>query len=309
MDITKIEFERIYNFKKQQGAALSLNQDIVVYDDEYVNEKSIFDIETMSPIRVDTKTYFLCVDGEMSINLNYKKYRLKRGSILNLNGRHIIDNIQVKDNYRGYVLIFSTDFILSIFKWIPELRELTVNADQQIPLMELDEAELVKYIDIIERIKNKLRSSDHIFYSHVIRLEAINFILDLAESFSKRYANQDTNILSSKGAETFEHFIALVVEHCKSQHQASFYAAELLMTPVSFSRAIKNVSGKSPIKWINRALIAEAKILLHNPDISVQQVAFDLNFADQSSFGKFFKKHTGKSPLLYKENIKKSQLF
>ncbi|WP_366518190.1 helix-turn-helix domain-containing protein, partial [uncultured Mucilaginibacter sp.] len=46
--------------------------------------------------------------------------------------------------------------------------------------------------------------------------------------------------------------------------------------------------------------VLEAKVLLRNYEISIAQVAEEINFPDQSSFGKYFKKHTGFSPSEYR---------
>ena len=43
--------------------------------------------------------------------------------------------------------------------------------------------------------------------------------------------------------------------------------------------------------------------MLRNPALTIQQVASMLYFSDQSSFGKFFKKHTGITPKQYKDEI------
>ncbi|WP_233552114.1 helix-turn-helix domain-containing protein [Parabacteroides sp. AF48-14] len=51
-----------------------------------------------------------------------------------------------------------------------------------------------------------------------------------------------------------------------------------------------------------RRLIVEAKILLKAPQATVQQVADVLHFSDQSTFGKFFKKHMGISPMEYRKS-------
>ena len=42
--------------------------------------------------------------------------------------------------------------------------------------------------------------------------------------------------------------------------------------------------------------------MLRKPDMTIQQITEALNFSDQSSFGKFFKKHVGSSPKKYREN-------
>jgi transcriptional regulator GlxA family with amidase domain len=48
--------------------------------------------------------------------------------------------------------------------------------------------------------------------------------------------------------------------------------------------------------------------MLRDPEMSIQQIASAMSFSDQSSFGKFFKKHTGLSPLKYRQNLRKTLL-
>lgn len=310
MDTLKIDFDRIYNIKKKDGAVLALENDIIVFDDEYLTENSILNLEAMSPIRLDARAYILCMSGDMTLNIDYKTYKLTKGSIFRLNGRHIIDDIYTSNNYRGYSLLFSQDFIISIINWIPEIKDLSINADRFKPLMKFDEAELQKFIDIIEHLKRNLRTINHIFYSEIVKIEAANFILELADIFAKKISGKEGFIeKEGRRTETIRQFMSLVMDHCKEQHEVSFYAKELNMTPGNLSRVITSASGKSPIKWISSALIAEAKIFLRNPDMNIQQVSLELNFADQSSFGKFFKKHTGLTPIEYKEKIRNVQMF
>jgi AraC family transcriptional regulator, transcriptional activator of pobA len=64
---------------------------------------------------------------------------------------------------------------------------------------------------------------------------------------------------------------------------------------------VKDVTGRSTGEWIDAAVVVETQALLHDPDLSVQQVANELSFPDQSSFGKFFKKQVGISPSDYRK--------
>ncbi|MEG0949038.1 MAG: helix-turn-helix domain-containing protein, partial [Bacteroidales bacterium] len=66
------------------------------------------------------------------------------------------------------------------------------------------------------------------------------------------------------------------------------------------SSAVKEASGKLAGQWIDECVILEAKTLLKSSGRSIQQIAEDLNFANQSFFGKYFKQHTGMSPSQYK---------
>lgn len=310
MNILKIDFDYICNLKKKDGTALSLADEIIVFDDGYLADKDVFNPETMPPIRIDARVYLLCSYGEMTFDVDFKTYRLTKGSMFRLNGRHILENIHTSSNYKGYSLIFSHDFILSIIGWVPELKELIVSADRFKPLMVFDGLELQKFTGIIEHLKKNLRATGHTFYNQIVKIEATDFILELADSFAKRIpAEEESTFRDNHRQEILHRFMLLIMDHCKQQHEVAFYADKLSMTPGNLSRVVAAASGKSSIKWISDALVAEAKILLRSPEMNVQQVAHELNYGDQSSFGKFFKKHTGLTPVEYKNNIKKVEMF
>ena len=58
--------------------------------------------------------------------------------------------------------------------------------------------------------------------------------------------------------------------------------------------------GASRQEMVFKALLRRSIFLMKNTTLNVQQVAAELCFPNASSFGTFFKKHTGKSPLLYR---------
>ena len=47
-------------------------------------------------------------------------------------------------------------------------------------------------------------------------------------------------------------------------------------------------------------LVTKASVFLRKPELSIQQVADQLGFSDASTFGKFFRRHTGKTPTEYR---------
>ena len=63
---------------------------------------------------------------------------------------------------------------------------------------------------------------------------------------------------------------------------------------------IKRISGKSVSEWIDNYVILEAKTLLKYSNMSVQEIAYYLNFPNQSFFGSYFKRNAGMSPSQYK---------
>lgn len=98
-------------------------------------------------------------------------------------------------------------------------------------------------------------------------------------------------------------FIELVHLNYIKQRSINFYADKLCLTPKYLSTVVKNCSGKTSYEWINERVIERAQILLKTTNMSVQQISDELNFSNQSFFGKYFKRHVGKSPKGYIEYI------
>ena len=79
-----------------------------------------------------------------------------------------------------------------------------------------------------------------------------------------------------------------------------FYARQLCITPKYLTTLIKRISGLSVSEWIDNYVIIEAKTLLKYSTMSIQEIAYYLNFPNQSFFGSYFKHNTGMSPSQYK---------
>lgn len=94
----------------------------------------------------------------------------------------------------------------------------------------------------------------------------------------------------------FGKFIALLTQYHTQERSVTFYAEKLCITPKYFSTLIKKQTGKSAAQWIDDYVILEAKNLLKFSGMSIQEIAYHLNFSTQSFFGKYFKHQTGLSP-------------
>jgi AraC-like DNA-binding protein len=100
----------------------------------------------------------------------------------------------------------------------------------------------------------------------------------------------------------FGKFIALLTQYHTQERSVTFYAEKLCITPKYFSTLIKKQTGKSAAQWIDDYVILEAKNLLKFSGMSIQEIAYHLNFSTQSFFGKYFKHQTGLSPSEYRSS-------
>lgn len=69
-----------------------------------------------------------------------------------------------------------------------------------------------------------------------------------------------------------------------------------------FSRKFTHDLGLAPKTFISRALVRKASGLLGAPEMTVKEAAYRLNFSSEYYFSRFFKHHTGLSPLQFQRD-------
>jgi AraC-like DNA-binding protein len=103
----------------------------------------------------------------------------------------------------------------------------------------------------------------------------------------------------------FYAFLSLLDKHIRTERNVAFYAEKLFITSRYLGKITsENALGESPKELIDKRLVLEIKVLLQHAEPSIQQIADDLNFPDQSYLSRYFKHHTGISPSEYRSEIK-----
>jgi AraC family transcriptional activator of pobA len=92
----------------------------------------------------------------------------------------------------------------------------------------------------------------------------------------------------------------LIEGHFRVERQISFYAGWLAMTPDRLNDHVKRATGVTAGHLLRQRVLTEAKRQLVFTNNAIGEIAYDLAFADPSHFGRFFKKHTGKTPQAFR---------
>lgn len=255
-----------------------------------------------SHARLNALALFLVLEGEADLTVDHMPYKLIKGSFLTLMPSHTLRMIHVDEDFRGYLIAMSSSFMndYGLFrqKNTSMLRYMEIRKNP-CAVFEPSEAEVVR--DQMLLVRSKIRQKDHYFYKEIMQNALAGLMLELGNIFSAKKEFTASPALSRK-EDLLEQFLKLLFENCREQHGVAYYAERLFITPQYLSLILKTLTGKSANKWIDDALIMEARVLLKAPQATVQQVADLLHFSDQSTFGKFFKKHMGVSPMEYRKS-------
>lgn len=102
--------------------------------------------------------------------------------------------------------------------------------------------------------------------------------------------------------EKIERLRQLIEENFHETRHLTDYANWLNMTPDRLNEHCKRITGKTAGSMVRQRLLIEAKRQLVYSDLSVSEIAYDLNFSDPSYFSRFFRKSTGQTPQQFRSD-------
>lgn len=169
-------------------------------------------------------------------------------------------------------------------------------------IISLQGKEMFFIIKLFKYVQYKSKNSGHQFQNELLLFSFNLLLYEIAGVYFKNYKHSG-GIRHSRKEKFVIRFFRLLEQHCRKEHQITFYANALFVTVGHLSRTVKEVTGKTAKQFIDETIILEAKILLRDDSLTISEIIEVLHFSDFSFFGKFFKKHTSMSPTEYRLNL------
>lgn len=154
---------------------------------------------------------------------------------------------------------------------------------------------------ILQSIFREYTLKDQRYIEAIQSYLAILFI-NLARQSDNPYTVRNENKLYAQ--ERLEELQTLLDKNIYIKKKVSDYAALLNMTTYQLNAITKSLLQKTGSDIINEHIILEAKRLLIATNNQVNQVADMLGYDDHSYFIRFFKKQTGLTPEVFRQNFK-----
>ena len=258
--------------------------------------------EVNKPGKLNALAIIICSKGEMDVTCNFRKFTLTANTVF-ISQPHNTLSLSVTENFDGYIMATEgqglTEYTIDP-KHIPEIMDKAYDS----PLLRITEDECMKICGAMEMVSIYIKEkSESPFKASIIKSMLSTFAYVIADILYKHMPVIEYEQRSIKREkEHFNRFIKLLSENYLREREVGWYADAMNLTPRYLTTTIRKVSGFTVSEWICRFTIKDAKYLLKHTNMTVQQVSYELNFPNQSFFGKFFKKHTGMSPGTYRSS-------
>lgn len=230
------------------------------------------------------------------------KFEVKPDSLFFMSPGQVHD-FQLSDDAEGYTINFSAEFFALQLKNKNSLNEIPIyDIEQPISAVYLDAAqadELRKLIDGVAA-EYECEQAGH----HDVLRAYLAIFLTKASRMAEPSANGD---LTQRSVAITRRFKGLLEQHFRDMGEVADYARILRVTERALNEATRRAAGATAGKLIRERVMLEAKRLLLHSEVAVSQIADQLSFEDPAYFSRCFKKHTGRSPVDYRQGLAKLQ--
>ena len=224
---------------------------------------------------------------------------MKEGVLCIILPEQIVQQGERSDDFSGSFIAVSRDFMDLVIPTMQQLFPMFFMIKER-PCIDITADELQAFEEYHSFLWSKVKLKDNPYRKEITQGLLLALFYEIYDIYQGHNTAKERTPKSRK-EDLFERFIRYVSEHYKEERSVSYYADKMFLTPKHLSTVVKEVSGKTAGEWIDSLVILEAKAMLKSSEQSIQEIADELHFANQSFFGKYFKHHTGLSPKEYRK--------
>ena len=263
---------------------------------QYPIDRGMFPIGQM-PVSLDYLGFYICEKGYVDIYLDNRKVRLMPNQICVVLPCSILGIEGVSDDFQGFGAKASILFMDELF--IPNIGTHYTFVRNN-PCADISR-ENVNCLKSITNLINHKLSQDPDPMIHQVAENLLNALAyEIISCYLAAENNSTAGNKSSRQDDIFRDFMSLVYRDHKKERGLSHYADCMCLTTRYLSSVVKEKTGHPASYWIENTVIALAKNLLRNSELSVAQISEELHFANASFFGQYFKKYAGVTPYDYR---------
>jgi len=241
--------------------------------------------------------YFV-YEGDGYHTIDFTDYNYQKGTVL-LVRKDQIQKFFRSPNVKGYLLLFTEEFIVSHLNRMESLKSLQLFNDLlSFPKIELkvEQEEYSNFDNLIRQLELEYNIKDS--YSIGITRSILHIVITkLFRIKSKEGLFQKKNKYLSQ----FLAFQKLVEENCFTSKKVQFYAQKLGVSTKTLNNIVQSIVHKSTKVFIDEITILQIKRLLISTNHSIKEIAYQVGFDDPTNFFKYFKKFTGSSPEAFRQ--------
>lgn len=283
-----------------QQKRLTAQRGIALTDD--VEEISEIDL---NDVMVQGFMFVYIESGRATFRVSGEEVTIESGEMLFINyGQHFSD-MMISTHLKFRAIIMNKEYMetlgdklsigwslrssLNCFKYV------------KVKLSEKEEHIICCYYDLLKEKRRQTRNQRQTIDT---LSEAFGYeMLDMVEQHGMLDEKDDltTKDYHDAAHQHFDNFMNLLINQEKIEHNVGWYANQLHISSKYLVLICQKVAQQSPSDLIQKEISQRAVRLLRETSLSIKEIAFQLGFSNQSHFGTYIRRATGKGPNMHRD--------
>ena len=172
------------------------------------------------------------------------------------------------------------------------------------PKVTLSDVDAALFETYFKQLSYHIRNSSQLLYPEITHSIVGAFLLEVL-SVLRRGNNmlKDNHLINNSGLhgrKLADRFVQLVEQSDGRIRRVDEFAQMLNVTPKYLSKLLMDTMHRKPSVIVAFFTLQAIENRLRYTDMTMQQISDDLHFANASFFGKYFKEHSGMTPMEYR---------
>lgn len=271
--------------------SLSIGDDLALIDD----------VRTIhlpnEPKRMGCFLFGFCDKGQAEYTIDTIHQVVTPGHCIIVSAGQVMGDVSISPDCEARTFFLSQKYVQEVLTGMRDLSSIFLFSRLH-PVFEMSREDARSILSFYLLIRQKVSERGHRFRRDTVRALIQAFLYDAGNIFWKVFNYEDRK--NSRAEEIFMSFIALVEKNFRQERHVSWYAQKLSITPKYLSEMVRQVSRQTPSDWIDSYVMLELRGALKNSNLTIKEIAVQMNFPNQSFMGKYFKEHCGMSPKEYR---------
>ena len=248
---------------------------------------------------------FFCTEGRAQFEYDGTVVRVQKNDMFLYMAHSTACNFLTSSDFNCRQIWFSRSEL-----WNIEIYNLISVSDMTLlklyPVVHLTDDEIKLCDTYFQLLCNRIKMSTSVLTPYIVRSLLGTMLLEL---LSIMRLNSERMVVEGRQEEInpslhkkriIDNFMRLVEQSDGRIRRVDDFATQLNVTPKYLSTILKEVMNRRPSTYIQLYTLKAIEHRLRFTDMTMQEIANDLNFPNPSFFGKYCKEHLGMTPLEYR---------
>lgn len=238
----------------------------------------------------------ICRSGKANIQVNFDDWQLFEGAVITTFPNDVIRLMPDETEEPFLVEMLQYDAAM--------LREASLQLEHTV-YEQLRQDRCRQDSPVVTDIINNMFRLLHVYFdqvgctciSQLVLLQLKAFFIGFHEYLQRNPRTTKSNGESPRMREMFNRFMMLVERDYKLSRDVAYYASQMNITPKYLTLIVRQMTHETPKHIIDHYTILQLKLQLTASRQSVKEIAWEYHFNDVSFFCRYFKRHTGLTPM------------